>query len=62
LGVMKLYKPLCGSVRQPGHGPTRPSDRLGPVSIFASGGDRSIGVLATAGAIIRLAAIANATT
>jgi len=63
-GMMKLYKPLCGSVRQPGHGPTRPNDRLGPESIFAVGGsaDRSIGVPATADAIIRLAAIVNATT
>jgi hypothetical protein len=63
-GVMKLYKPPCGSVRQPGHGPTRPNDRLGPESIFVVGGsaDRSIGVAATAGAIIRLAAVVNATT
>src|SRR6516162_9192520 len=63
-GMMKLYTPLCGSVRQPGHGPTRPNDRLGPESIFAVGGsaDRSIGVPATAGAMIRLAAIVNATT
>src|SRR5215472_16500401 len=62
--VTKLYKPVFGSVGQPGHGPTRPSDRLGPESICAFGGsaNRSIGVPATAGTIIRLAAIVNATT
>ena len=68
LWVMKLYKLQCSSVRQrpPGHrsGPTRPSNRLGSKSIFAFGGsaDRHIGVPATAGAIIRLAAIVNTTT